>query len=160
MPSLLVRRIVAYIVDIALLFLALGPVGQLIRLAIGWPAASPTGQEVWLAALLNFSVPTWTYFVLSDSSASGATVGKRLLRIHVTRLGQGRIGPGRALGRTAVKLLPWELTHLSAFALSSVLGLAIANGLLVIYLAVAAYTRGRRSVHDYVAKTEVCRSSA
>jgi hypothetical protein len=72
----------------------------------------------------------------------------------------------RALGRTAVKLLPWETTHLSAFAFSAepgvsfnlgqLIGLSIANALIVVYLVIAACTGGRRSVHDYLVATEVC----
>ena len=161
MPWLLIRRAGAFILDIFLLFLVLAPVGQLIRLAVGWPTTSPTGQELWLAAVLNFSLPTWTYFVWSDSSAPGATVGKRLLGLHVAGIAGARIGTAKALARTAVKLLPWETVHLSAFALAGlepeqVIGLTIANGLAVVYLVVAMCTGGRRSVHDYVAATEVC----
>jgi uncharacterized RDD family membrane protein YckC len=165
MPWLLIRRAGAYVLDIFLLFLVLFPVGQLVRLAVGWPTASPTGQEVWLASALNFSLPTWTYFVWSDSSAGGATVGKWLLGLHVARLTGGRVGRARALARTAVKVLPWETAHLSAFALSTdpaglelgqVIGLTTANGLALAYFVVAVCTRGRRSVHDYVAVTEVC----
>jgi len=71
----------------------------------------------------------------------------------------GRQSPG--LARTAVERLPWETTHLSAFALLGVepwqlIGLTIANGLIVFYILVAACTGGRRSVHDFVAATEVC----
>ena len=64
--------------------------------------------------------------------------------------------------RTAVKLLPWELVHLFGFALApqagdltvaQSVGLAAANVLVVIYLVCALVTRGRRSVHDYVART-------
>src|SRR5262249_49363749 len=108
MPRLLIRRAGAFLLDILLLFLVLLPVGQLIRLAVGWPTASPTGQELWLAAVLNFSLPTWTYFVLSDRSPRGTTVGKRLLGLHVVHVTGGRIGTATALVRTAVKLLPWE----------------------------------------------------
>ncbi len=71
----------------------------------------------------------------------------------------------RALGRSAVKLLPWETTHLSAFTFSAepggsldlgqLIGLTIANVLIVVYFVVAACTGGRRSIHDYVAATEV-----
>ena len=162
MPWLLLPRVGAYAVDILLLVLVLFPVGQLVRLAVGWPTASPTGQEVWLVSALNFSLPTWTYFVFSDSTAHGVTVGKWLLGLRVTRVSGGAVGLARALGRTAVKLLPWETTHLSAFALSGVepwqlIGLTIANGLILVYVVVAACTGGRRSVHDYVAATEVCR---
>jgi uncharacterized RDD family membrane protein YckC len=162
MPRLLIRRAAAYVADIVLLFAVLFPVGQLLRFLVGWPTDSSTGPEIWLVSALNFSLPTWTYFVWSDRSPHGATAGKWLLGLRVTRMGGGSIGPARALGRTAVKLLPWETTHLAAFALAGVepwqmIGLAIANGLLVVYVAIAAWTGGRRSVHDYVVATEVCR---
>ena len=171
MPWLLIRRTGAYLLDIVLLFSVLVPVGQLVRLALGWPLpSSPTGLGVWLASALNFSVPSWTYFVLSDSSTRGATVGKMLLGLRVTRVGDGSVGMARALGRTAVKLLPWETTHLSAFAFSAqpgvsldvgqLIGLTIADVLIVVYLVVVACTGGRRSVHDYVAATEVGPSMA
>ena len=165
---LLVRRAVAFAVDWVLLFLVLAPVGQLVRLGLGWPTPS-TGPGVWLVIALNMSLPTWTYFTLSDSSARGATAGKRLLGLSVVRVDGGRVELGRALGRTAIKLLPWETVHVSLFALSSDptrfaprqwVGLAVANTLMVAYLVVAAWTRGRRSVHDYATKTEVRSSPA
>jgi uncharacterized RDD family membrane protein YckC len=146
--------------------LVLFPVRQLLRFAVGWKAPSPpTGLGVWLAIALSFSAPTWTYFVLSDSSAGDATVGKSLLGLRVTRVNEGSVGMARALGRTAVKLLQWETTHLSAFAFSpetggsldlgQLIGLTMASVLIVVYFVVAACTGGRRSVHDYVAATEV-----
>ena len=167
MPRLLIRRAGAYVVDIVLLFLVLFPVGQVLVFVIGWqPPASPTGFVVWLASGLNFSLPTWTDFALSDSSARGATVGKRLLGLRVVRVTGERVGMARALARTAVKLLPWEMVHLSAFAFSAepgvsldfgqLIGLTIANLLVMVYFVVAACTGGRRSVHDYIAATEVC----
>jgi uncharacterized RDD family membrane protein YckC len=166
MPRLLIRRAGAYVLDVVLLFLVLFPVGQLLRFAIGLqPPSSPTGLGVWLASALNFSLPTWTYFVLSDGSTRGATIGKSLLGLRVTRVNDGSVGMARALGRTAVKLLPWETAHLSAFAFSAepgvsldlgqLIGLTIANVLIVVYFVVAACTGGRRSVHDYVEATEV-----
>ena len=70
----------------------------------------------------------------------------------------------QALGRTAARLLPWELVHISAFALETQpgdfsivqgVGLAFANALMLAYLACAAWTHGRRSIHDVVAGTVV-----
>jgi uncharacterized RDD family membrane protein YckC len=168
MPWLLIRRAAAYGVDILLLVVVLLPLGFLLRPALGWPPDPATGPEVWLASAVNFSVPTWTYFILSDSSARGATLGKWLFGLHVVRMKGERVSLARALARTAVKVLPWETAHVSAFALSTdpgvsfgtaqLIGLIIANVLVVVYLVVAAYTGGRRSVHDFVAATEVCPS--
>jgi uncharacterized RDD family membrane protein YckC len=161
--ALLGRRVAAYLVDILLLFVVLAPAGQLILRLLDAPLPQ-TGPEVARVILWNFSLPAWLYFILGDQSASGATLGKRLLKIQVRDLSGERLSIGRALARTAVKLLPWELVHVSAFALSAdlsqfspmqIAGLAAANLLTVVYLGVAVATRGRRSVHDYVAGTLV-----
>ena len=160
--SLLRRRVGAYILDITVLFAMLGPSGWLIQRLIGW--APTNGPEIWWTLLLNFSVPTWLYFTIADGSPSGATLGKRWLRLRVSRQDGGRPAPMQALGRTAARLLPWELVHVSAFALEkrpgdfSIVqgtGLAFANALMLAYLACAAWTHGRRSIHDVLAGTVV-----
>lgn len=74
------------------------------------------------------------------------------------------MGFARSLLRTAVKLSPWELVHVSMFALTDdpgqfgpvqVAGLAVVDALLLAYLAVLVLTRGRRSVHDLLVDTSV-----
>ena len=165
--ALLGRRIAAYLLDMLILFGVLAPVGQLILWLLD--ATPPqTGPMIARVILWNFSLPAWLYFVLSDRSASGATPSKRLLKIQVRDVSGERLSIGRALTRTAVKLLPWELVHVSAFALSTdltrfsqeqVIGVAVANVLTVVYLGVAVATMSRRSVHEYAAGTLV-RSAA
>jgi uncharacterized RDD family membrane protein YckC len=156
------RRVGAYAIDVALLFLILGPIGWLIQRAIGF--APSTEFQIWLTLLVNFSLPTWSYFAIADASRSGATLGKSWLGLRASRLDGGQVGWIKALYRTAGKLLPWELVHISAFALGTdagelsilqVVGLSVANVLMLGYLACAALTRGRRSVHDFVAGTVV-----
>lgn len=156
------RRAGAYVVDIIALFLMLGPIGWLSQNALGF--APSTGVQIWVSLLLNFSLPTWVYFAVADASHTGATFGKRWLGLRVARQDGGQIGSMLALGRTAAKLLPWELVHVSAFALqrepgeftaAQGVGLAVANALALAYLACAALTRGRRSIHDVMAGTLV-----
>jgi uncharacterized RDD family membrane protein YckC len=156
------RRAAAYVLDIAVLFSLLGPAGWLIQRALG--IAPSTGFRIWLTLLLNFSLPTWVYFTVADASQAGATLGKRRLRLHASRQDGGRIGVLRALCRTAAKLLPWELVHVSVFALEKQpgdfsmvqgVGLTVANALILGYLTCAAVTHGRRSIHDLVAGTVV-----
>jgi uncharacterized RDD family membrane protein YckC len=160
--ALLGRRGAAYLVDILLLFAVLAPLGQLILWL--FDAAPRSGPAIGRVIVWNFSLPAWLYFILGDQSASGATLGKRLLKIQVRDVSGERLSIGRALARTAVKLLPWELAHVSAFALSSdlsrfsrvqIVGVAAANVLTILYLVVAVATSGRRSAHDYVAGTLV-----
>ena len=161
--QLLGRRIIAYVVDIVILFLILAPMGYLIQALLGLPLAQ-SGPALGRTILWNFSLPVWLYFIVSDQSPAGATLGKRLLKIGVKRVNGARVGLGRAIGRTAVKLLPGELVHLSAFTLSAdlsqltglqTIGLTLANGLVVLYLVIVVLTRGRRSVHDFAAGTVV-----
>jgi uncharacterized RDD family membrane protein YckC len=70
----------------------------------------------------------------------------------------------RSITRSVVKLAPWELAHFSAFALSSdegklapaqIVGLSFANFLWLSYFVAAILSRGRRSLHDYLASTVV-----
>lgn len=157
------KRAAAYLLDILLLFVVLAPLGFLIQWLLG-SSLPQTGPEVWRTLLWNFSIPAWLYFGLSDRSAAGATAGKRWLKLRVVHEQNHRIAAGTALLRTAVKLLPWELVHISAFALSvdmtnftttQIIGLTVANGLTLVYLVTTILTKGERSVHDFVAQTRV-----
>lgn len=159
---LLLRRIGAYVLDIIGLFVILAPLGQGIIWLFG---VSPgNGPAIARTILWNFSIPAWLYFIASDASASGATIGKRLLGIKVVTVGDGRLNWRRAFLRTALKLLPWELVHIGAFALSTdmnqfrpvqMAGVGLANLLIVVYLVLAGRSRGQRSLHDYLAGTLV-----
>ena len=157
---LILRRVAAYSIDIIILFSVLAPTSLLLNWLFGTPQ---DGVMIWRAAVLSFSLPAWTYFVLSDWSRRGATLGKRLLNIAVADTTGQRISLVRAFTRTAIKLLPWELTHIvfvfaldsQQFAIPQQTLLIIANLLLVIYLAVVILTRGRRSIHDVLVGTTV-----
>ncbi len=160
---LIFRRAAAYLLDILILFTILAPLGFLIQWVFGM-SLPQTGPEVGQTILWNFSLPAWLYFILSDRSAQGATLGKRLLKVQVVRVGGQPITMGRALLRTAVKLLPWELVHISTFALSvdltqlsnlQTVGLILANVLTFLYFVLFIATKGQRSVHDLAAQTEV-----
>ncbi len=156
LPILL--RSAAYLADILILFAVLFPLGWAVVLAVGFSPAS--GIQVWQATLINFSIPAWLYFTLSDSLWGGKTLGKRLLRLKVARTSGQPLSVPRAFLRTSVKLLPWELAHIGGFALQAApawqwAAIGLSNLLVVVYLAAAIATRGRRSVHDWVVRTEV-----
>jgi len=163
----LVRRLAAYAVDIVILAAVLIPLAFGIQALTGY--RPDTGIGVWLASVAEISVPSWAYFTLADASPGGATLGKRLLGLQVARLDDSRIGPGRALLRTAIKLVPWELTHVTFFALSPQLGtftelqlwlLIVVYVLFAAYLVVALLNGGARSLHDLVVGTVVRRRAA
>ncbi len=155
---LIIRRAAAYLADILILFAVLFPLGWAVVLAVGFSPMS--GVQIWQATLLNFSIPAWLYFTLSDSLWGGKTPGKRLLRIMVTRSSGQTLSVPRALLRTSVKLLPWELAHIGGFALEATPALqwasiGLSNLLVVVYLGAMIATHGQRSIHDWIARTEV-----
>lgn len=160
----LVRRLAAYAVDVALLAAVLIPLTFGVQVVTGYRAE--TGPAIWVATILTISVPSWTYFAVADTSASGATAGKRLLGLRTRTADGARLSPTRALLRTAVKLAPWELTHLSMFGLAAELGtfstlqivlLSSVYVVLAAYLIVALRHAGERSVHDLAAGSAVRR---
>ena len=166
MLTLFVRRLLAYGVDCALLFLVLAPLGGAVQWALG--AGPTTADAIYGTLLLNFSLPAWAYFVWGDRSRRGATWGKRAAGLCVRNGAGQRVGVGRALGRTAVKMLPWELVHLSAFGLAPAVGvfgvvswtgLGLAYALIFAYLGGAWWTGGHRTVHDWAAGTQVLRAA-
>ncbi len=155
---LVLRRSAAYLADILILFAVLFPLGWVVVLVVGFYPTS--GIQIWQATLLNFSIPAWLYFTLSDSIWGGKTLGKRLLRLKVTSSSGQPLSVARALLRTAVKLLPWELAHIGGFALEATpvlqwASIGLSNLLIAIYLAVTIATHGHRSIHDWIAHTEV-----
>jgi uncharacterized RDD family membrane protein YckC len=159
---MVIRRAGAFLLDILLIFAVAGPCGLIVQRLISDPPQ--TGMGIWINILWNFSLPSWLYFFLSDLSRTGRTIGKRIFKLQVISQRKERLGCGQAFGRTAVKLLPWEIIHFSVFALSKdlgqlsptqLIGLSIGNGLAFVYLIVTILTQGRRSVHDLLLKTEV-----
>lgn len=140
----------------------LAPTGIVVQTALG--IEPETAQGIYLTLLINFSLPAWAYFTWGDISARGATIGKRLFAITTRAPGARRIDPSRALGRTGIKMIPWELTHASVFLFAPALGtfdllnwigLGFAYALIFLYLGVAWRTGGRKSVHDLVVGTEI-----
>jgi uncharacterized RDD family membrane protein YckC len=156
------RRSGAFLLDILIIFGICAPSGYLIQRLIGY--SPQTGPAIWITILWNFSLPAWLYFLWSDHSKKGKTLGKRVFKLRVTGRKQERLGWGRALARTAIKLLPWEIIHFSSFALSQepgiftsnqYIGLVAGNTLAFAYLIVSTLTQGKRSIHDILIRTEI-----
>ena len=92
----------------------------------------------------------------------------RWLRIRVERADGGLVSFGRALVRSAILLLPFELNHTVMFQMSSAessgpgltawIGISAVWVLISIYDGTAVLTRRRQSVHDLVAGTVVVKA--
>lgn len=163
-----ISRILAYVVDMVLLFVAvpatLGAVcGLILYLTIGFDWMQ-NGFLFWLYVFLTVSIPCWLYYSLLESSARRATFGMRLFGLQVADSDGGRVGFGRALLRTVIKLLPFEINHLVMFLPTPIwsdpnsgfrVGFVVVNALMILYLATIFLTERRQSVHDLVAGTIV-----
>ncbi len=160
------RRLGAYAVDVLLLYAISGGLQYaLYRLFGGFPFDRlTTGPQVEAWVLLTISLPTWLYFTFSESSGRQASLGKRLFSLRVTDAREARISPARAFLRTLLKLLPWELTHLSLLLPTPILtdpnpqprlGLILVYPLLGLYMLSMIFTPRKRSIHDLLAGTLV-----
>ncbi len=163
----LLRRAAAYLLDVTLLAIAVQVSQWGLRLLAG-EALPPltTGPQIEFFVLLTVSLPIWLYFSVSESTI-GQTLGKRWLSLRVTRETGGRPHFGQALLRTVIKLLPWELTHLTLLLPTPIWsdpqpgfrwGFVAVYALLGLYAACIALTPRRQGLHDLLAGTFVLRT--
>jgi uncharacterized RDD family membrane protein YckC len=135
------KRVVAYLIDGALLGILSWIIAAVLGAAIYGAAASGAdgaiGAAMGLIAVMQFGLllVMWLYFALLESGAGQATLGKRALGIVVTDLGGARIGFGRASGRFFGKILS---------------GLILSIGFIM-----AGFTGRKQGLHDMLASTLV-----
>ena len=91
------------------LLLTLGPLGS------DWTALVSTPWRMDLLAFVTTVLPVILYFTWNERSAAGATWGKKRIGLRVTTLDGNRLGGGRALVRSVVKFLPWQMAHTALF---------------------------------------------
>lgn len=102
--------------------------------AIAVALISFTLYTVWQTTLL---ITYWLYFALFESSHFQATAGKLLMRIKVVDKNGTRLSFARATGRTFARILSFLMAG-AGFVL-------------------AACTRKKRALHDFIAETYVVR---
>src|ERR687895_29337 len=119
------RRFAAYIIDNILI----GVVYVILITVLGAVAGDGGIVIGYLVAIVG----TFVYFAYMESSENQATVGKMALGIQVTDVNGGRISFGKALGRTAGKIL----------------------SALILYIGyiIAAFTEKKQALHDMMAGT-------
>lgn len=87
------------------LLLSLGPLGSI------WTDLVSTPVRTDLLAFLVTVVPVTVYFAWSEASEWGATWGKRRVGLRVVDVSGAPLGRGQALGRSALKFIPWQMAH-------------------------------------------------
>lgn len=125
--------------------------------------SSPVLQWAWVG--MSVTLPSYLYFVLSDRSSDGQTLGKRTMNLAARSDVATRMSWVQALVRNAVKLLPWEATHIMIFfpepfgdvpSGGKVALMVIANGLMITWLLAPLVDRPHfRALHDRVSDTRV-----
>ncbi len=107
---LLISLYIALLVAVSLLIQSVDP--SILQPLFGHPL---TGQ---LSGFVLITIPVTLYFAISESSSHQATWGKRWQRVKVVHNNGERLSWMRALGRTALKFIPWELAHTCIWQMS------------------------------------------
>jgi uncharacterized RDD family membrane protein YckC len=142
-------RFVAYMIDALILGVAAGIViGIIVVIVIAAVAGGSTDDEenpvpviigivIGAAAMI---VMGWLYEALMTSSVHGATLGKRAVGLRIVRADGTQLSFGRATARYFLKAM---ITPMVPFAIGYLL---------------AAFTSGKRALHDFMADTLVIKS--
>jgi uncharacterized RDD family membrane protein YckC len=115
-----------------------------------------------LVAFVTLILPVILYFAFQEGSSRQATLGKRKMKLKVIDQHGRRLGLGRALLRSGLKFLPWQLAHTTVFQIWAgntsplLFGLSIlAQLLVVVYLLSLWLNKRHRTPYDWLAGTGV-----
>lgn len=145
----------------ASLLLVRGPLGET------WRVLTSSAVSMDLVAFCTTILPVVLYFTLMESSRSGATWGKQRTGLRVVRVNGERLGRGRALIRSALKFLPWQIAHTCLFHIPGwpmapqappnwvMVGFVLVWVLVGLYLATMAAGPQRRTPYDWAAASQV-----
>lgn len=165
-------RIVALLWDYLVIVAWIGlltVVGAAVRLLIPLDAlpGPATSRQVLLTDVVAFTMtvlPVGVYLVLTEAGTWQASWGKRRGGLRVVRADGSRAGTGRIVLRNTVKLLPWQLAHISVARM--MLGVVdepvltwttyVASLVLVVLTVIVAWRDPwARGLHDLIAGTRV-----
>ena len=122
-----------------------------------------------LAGFLMVTLPVSIYYIISDSVIGGQSFGKKKTRIRVVDA-QGNVPSlPRAIFRTILKFLPWELSHYLVYRLIYIgdgevpFNYYLIGGLIYVlmfaYILTSIFTKKRRSLYDIITGTVVVKIS-
>jgi len=117
-----------------------------------------------LIAFLLVTLPITLYFAGSESSARQATWGKQRLKLKVANHHGRRIHFWRALGRTLLKFVPWEISHTLIWQIyfsPQTESVWISYGFVLVYLLIGlnlvslVTSKTRQTLYDFLTNTYV-----
>ena len=121
-----------------------------------------------LTAFLLITLPVALYFAINESSNRQATSGKQRMKLIVTDVDGERISFWRALARTFLKFIPWELSHTLIWELSfspQTANVLVYYGFGFVYLLVGLniasllLTKTHQTIYDLLTKTYVVKQA-
>lgn len=92
---------------------ALALLGFLVRPLLPEVVGDPDPLAFDAVGFVLSVLPVWLYLTVAEAGGRQATWGKRRVGLQVVRQDGSRAGVGTVAARSAVKLLPWQLAHLS-----------------------------------------------
>ncbi|MDN5796648.1 MAG: RDD family protein [Intrasporangium sp.] len=168
MPASAFRRIAAFGIDWLLILGWAGCVAAVgIPLYLSGTTAALSVTAVGIIATTVLVVPVTIWLAWLESGRSQATIGKRALRLKVTRrTTEGPLTFGRALVRNALKIaLPWTLGHAAALQIAgtgtpgttswTTWLLTAAAYLLPLWYVVSLFVGAGLTAYDRTAETQV-----
>lgn len=164
------KRVFSYVAEVALLFasvfllqgllivLRLNPLVQSVLSGSGLPRDI---YHMWLLGTVD--LPLILYYTGTLGSSAQATLMMRWLGLRLERVGGTAVRFRRALIRTVVMLIPFEVNHVFMVWASTPEGVpnrlslqyAVVGILILAYVAAAVSSPRRQSLHDRVAGTVV-----
>ncbi|MCW9705875.1 RDD family protein [Fodinibius salsisoli] len=121
-----------------------------------------------LSGFILITLPVTLYFTLLESSAHQATWGKRWQGIKVIYNDGKRLSKTRALSRTALKFIPWELAHTCIWQMSGnspeltpiiLVGFVLVWTLVGVYLLTLWIGSNKQPLYDRITNTFVVKTN-
>ncbi|KGP71264.1 RDD family protein [Pontibacillus yanchengensis] len=114
---------------------------------------------------LLVTLPVSLYFAIADSVVGGASLGKRKVGIQVVGREGTAVSVLHSLFRTALKFLPWELSHFLVYRMIEVgdgetpVMYFVLGGLIYAWIfanvIAVVFTKRKQSIYDLVVRTRV-----
>lgn len=148
--------ILGYLIVFTLLFLLFNAIFNMSQ----WLFTDRVLAQVFVFSTVT--LPVTIYFAVGESSSKQATWGKQRTGLKVTDRNGNKIGFWRALARTLLKFVPWELSHTlvwevdfsgGSFSAGITYGFVLVYVLIGLNIASIAMTKTKQSLYDLLAGT-------
>ncbi len=164
------RRVLSYCAEVILLFacvllfqglLVVLRLNPLVNSVLSGSGLSKGVYHLWLLGTVD--LPLVIYYAGTLASSAQATLLMRRFGLRLESVSGKPVGFRRALVRTAVMLIPFEVNHFFLVWANTPEGVpnqlslqyAVVGAFILAYVFTAAWSQRRQSVHDWVAGTVV-----